>query len=179
MWGNATLAMLVSSTSINAASETAAAMIHGLPLGCQIPSPEVSCPAVLIGPSHRVQRRYPFPAALDGASKRLWRSVRWRLGESFSKRGISCFLLCFLGGSRKNHVSSKFRFGLEPIIHFIATDAVPLKIKFIRAAPDFFVTWRAIWGSIFRERLDGVCMKLQNLISLVFLAHKRVPFFRR
>jgi hypothetical protein len=51
MWGKATLAMLVSSTSMNAASETATAMIQGLILGRQISSPEVAEPAALIGPS--------------------------------------------------------------------------------------------------------------------------------
>ncbi len=89
MWGKATLAMLVSSTSMNAASETAAAMIHGLPLGCQISSPEVPGTASLIGPSHRVQRISVFSNAVDGASKRLWRSVSWRLSESFSSCAIS------------------------------------------------------------------------------------------
>src|SRR5712672_911430 len=56
MWGRATFAMLVSRTSMNAASETATAMIQGLPLGCQISSPEVTAMASLIGPSHRLQR---------------------------------------------------------------------------------------------------------------------------
>jgi hypothetical protein len=49
MWGKATLAMLVSSTSMNAASETAIAMIHGLPFGCQISCPKLAA-AALIGP---------------------------------------------------------------------------------------------------------------------------------
>src|ERR1700730_2261492 len=56
MWGRATFAMLVSSTSMNAASETATAIIQGLPLGCHISSPELSAVAALIGPSHRLQR---------------------------------------------------------------------------------------------------------------------------
>ena len=51
--------MLVSSTSINAASETAAAMIQGLPLGCQLSSPELAAVASLIEPSHRLQRNRP------------------------------------------------------------------------------------------------------------------------
>jgi hypothetical protein len=49
MWGKATLAMLVSSTSMNAASEIAIAMIHGLPFGCQISCPKLAA-AALIGP---------------------------------------------------------------------------------------------------------------------------------
>src|SRR5882762_11161512 len=179
MWGKATLAMLVSSTSINAASETAAAMIHGLPLGFQIPSPEASGPAVLIGPSYRVQRINPVSTTIDRASKRLWRSETWRLGESFSGCGISCFPLCFACGSRKKRVAYEFHFRLEPIIKFIATKAVPLKIEFIRTAPDFFVTWRVVCQSIFCVRSGRLCVKLQNLIFLAFLAHKRVPFFRR
>src|SRR5712675_2276793 len=56
MWGRATFAMLVSSTSMNAASETATAMIQGLLLGCQISSPELAAVAALIGASHRLQR---------------------------------------------------------------------------------------------------------------------------
>src|SRR5882762_5434900 len=56
MWGKATLAMLVSSTSMNAASETATAMTQGLPLGRQISSPELTAMASLIGPSNRLQR---------------------------------------------------------------------------------------------------------------------------
>jgi hypothetical protein len=53
MWGKATLAMLVSSTSMNAASETANAMIQGLVLDRQIFCPEVPEPAALIEPSSR------------------------------------------------------------------------------------------------------------------------------
>jgi len=41
--------MLVSSTSINAASETATAMVQGLPLGCQISPPKLAA-VPLIGP---------------------------------------------------------------------------------------------------------------------------------
>jgi hypothetical protein len=49
MCGKATFAMLVSSTSMNAASETATAMIQGLPLGRQISSPEILAAPALIG----------------------------------------------------------------------------------------------------------------------------------
>src|ERR1700688_3855751 len=56
MWGRATFAMLVSSTSMNAASETATAMIQGLALGSQISFPELAAVAALIGSSHRLQR---------------------------------------------------------------------------------------------------------------------------
>jgi hypothetical protein len=52
MCGKATLAMLVSSTSMNAASETAAAIIQGFPLGCQISSPEAPAPVVMVNPSY-------------------------------------------------------------------------------------------------------------------------------
>jgi hypothetical protein len=48
--------MLVSSTSINAASETATAMIQGLPWGRQISSPELATVAAVIGPPHQLQR---------------------------------------------------------------------------------------------------------------------------
>jgi hypothetical protein len=48
--------MLVSSTSINAASETAMAIIQGLPLGCQISSPALAVVAELIAPSHVPER---------------------------------------------------------------------------------------------------------------------------
>jgi hypothetical protein len=43
--------MLVSSTSMNAASETATAMIQGLALGCQISSAVPAAVAALIAPS--------------------------------------------------------------------------------------------------------------------------------
>jgi hypothetical protein len=50
IWGKAAFTMLVSSTSMNAASETATAMIQALILGYQISSPELPEPA-LIEPS--------------------------------------------------------------------------------------------------------------------------------
>src|SRR5712672_325009 len=84
MWGRATFAMLVSSTSMNAARETATAMIQGLPLGCQISSTELAAVAALIGPSHRLQRnraeRRVAVVDFDG------RPVTYRLSEveSFS-----------------------------------------------------------------------------------------------
>jgi len=69
-------------------------------------------------------------------------------------------------------------FGPVPIIKLIALEAVTLKIDFIGAAPDFFVTWRVDYRSIFCLRLNGACMNLQSLISLAFQCHTRVPFFR-
>src|SRR5258707_9699637 len=84
MCGRATFAMLVSSTSMNAARETATAMIQGLPLGCQISSTELAAVAALIGPSHRLQRnraeRRVAVVDFDG------RPVTYRLSEveSFS-----------------------------------------------------------------------------------------------
>jgi len=60
-----------------------------------------------------------------------------------------------------------------------ATEAVPFKIDFICAAPDFFVTWDVVCRSIFCERSCRLILKLQNRISLSFLAHKRVLSFRR
>ena len=42
----------------------------------------------------------------------------------------------------------EFPFGPEPIIELIAWEAVTLKIDFICAAPDFFVTRRVVCRSI-------------------------------
>jgi len=55
-----------------------------------------------------------------------------------------------------------------PIIKLIAGEAVTLKIDFICAAPDFFVTWRVVCGSILCVRLNGTCVKLQVIFLLPF-----------
>jgi hypothetical protein len=68
-------------------------------------------------------------------------------------------------------------FSPEPIIKLIAWQAVTLKINFICAAPDFFVTWRVVCRSIFCVRRNGACVKLQSLISLAFQCHTRVLSF--
>jgi len=68
----------------------------------------------------------------------------------------------------------EFTFGPVPIIKLIAGEAVTLKIDFICAAPDFFVTWRVVCGSILCVRLNGTCVKLQSHISLAFQCHTRV-----
>jgi len=38
----------------------------------------------------------------------------------------------------------EFAFGLQPIIEFVAWEAVTLKIDFIGAMPDFVATWRMV-----------------------------------
>ncbi len=53
----------------------------------------------------------------------------------------------------------EFAFGPEPIIKLVAWEAVTLKIDFICAAPDFFVTWRVVCRRIFCVRLNWVCVK--------------------
>jgi len=80
--------------------------------------------------------------------------------------------------SREKSDLLEFAFGPEPIVNLIAWEVATLKIDFICAAPDFFVTWRADYRSIFCLRLNGACMNLQSLISLAFQCHTRVPFFR-
>src|SRR5713226_1597057 len=67
----------------------------------------------------------------------------------------------------------EFTFGPEPIIKLIAWEAVTLKIDFICAAPDFFVTWRVVCGSILCLRLNGTRVMLQSHISLAFQCHTR------
>jgi hypothetical protein len=62
----------------------------------------------------------------------------------------------------------EFAFGPEPIIKLVAWEAVTLKIDFICAAPDFFVTWRVVCRRIFCVRLNWVCAKLQSFNSLAF-----------
>ena len=54
----------------------------------------------------------------------------------------------------------EFAFGPEPIIKLIAWETVTLKIDFICAAPDFFVTWRVVCRSMLCVRLNGTCVNL-------------------
>jgi hypothetical protein len=73
--------------------------------------------------------------------------------------------------SREKSDLLEFAFGPEPIVNLIAWEVATLKIDFICAAPDFFVTWRVDYRSIFCLRLNGACMNLQSLISLAFQCH--------
>jgi hypothetical protein len=59
-------------------------------------------------------------------------------------------------------------FGPEPIIKLIAWVAVTLKIDFICAAPDFFVTWSEVCRSTLCTRLFGTCARLRTHIFLAF-----------
>jgi hypothetical protein len=68
----------------------------------------------------------------------------------------------------------EFTLGPVPIIQFIAWDAITLKIDFIGAAPNFFVTWRVVCRSILSLRLNGTCVTLQSHVSLAFQCHTRV-----
>jgi hypothetical protein len=72
----------------------------------------------------------------------------------------------------------EFTFGPEPIIKLIAWEAVTLKIDFIGADPDFFMTWRVVSRSILCLRLSGTCAMFQSDISLAFQFHARVLSFR-
>jgi hypothetical protein len=72
----------------------------------------------------------------------------------------------------------EFTFGPEPIIKLISWLAVTLKVDFICAAPDFFMTWCVVCRSILCVRLNGTCVKLQTHISLAFQFHARVLSFR-
>jgi hypothetical protein len=69
-------------------------------------------------------------------------------------------------------------FGPEPIIKLIAWEAVTLKIDFIGAAPDFFLSWFVVSRSILCVRPNGTCVMLQSHISLAFQFHARVLSFR-
>jgi len=69
-------------------------------------------------------------------------------------------------------------FGPEPIIKLIAWEAVTLKIDFIGAAPDFFLSWFVVCRSILCVRPNGTCVMLQSHISLAFQFHARVLSFR-
>ncbi len=62
-------------------------------------------------------------------------------------------------------------FGSEPVIKLIAWVAVTLKIDFISAAPDFFVTWCVVCRGILCMRLNGTCVMFQSLISFAFRCH--------
>src|SRR5882724_13288084 len=59
-------------------------------------------------------------------------------------------------------------FSAEPIIKLIAWEAVTLKIDFIGAAPDFFLTWFLVCRNILCVRPNGTCVMLQSHISLAF-----------
>jgi hypothetical protein len=78
----------------------------------------------------------------------------------------------------KSHLL-EFAFGPAPVIKLIAWEAITLKIDFIGAAPDFFVTWRVVCRSIFCVRLHGTCVALPNHISLPLQCHTRVLSFLR
>ena len=71
----------------------------------------------------------------------------------------------------------EFAFGSEPVIKLIAGVAVALKVNFISAAPDFFVTWCVVCRSILCARLIRTCTKLQTHISLPSSCHSRVLSF--
>jgi hypothetical protein len=71
----------------------------------------------------------------------------------------------------------EFTFGPEPIIKLIAWEAVTLKIYFVCAASNFFVTWCVVCRSIFCVSLNGACVKLQNLNLLAFRCHTRILSF--
>jgi hypothetical protein len=72
----------------------------------------------------------------------------------------------------------EFAFGPVPIINLIAWEAVTLKINFIGAAPDFFLTWCVVCRSILCVRLNGTGVRFQSHISLAFQSHTRVLSFR-
>src|SRR2546428_7900279 len=59
----------------------------------------------------------------------------------------------------------EFAFSSEPVIKLIAWVAITLKIDFIGAAPDFFVTWRVVCRSILFVRLNRTCAMLQSHVS--------------
>src|ERR1700730_5940630 len=72
----------------------------------------------------------------------------------------------------------KFTFGPEPIIKRIAWEAVTLKIDFIGAVANSFVTWFLVCRSILCVRLNGTCVMFQSHISLAFQCHTRALAFR-
>jgi hypothetical protein len=71
----------------------------------------------------------------------------------------------------------EFTFGPEPISERIGWEAVTLKIDFICATPDFFVTWSVVCGGILCMRLNGIYVMLQGHISLAFHCHTRALSF--
>src|SRR6266404_3037937 len=68
----------------------------------------------------------------------------------------------------------EFAFRSEPIVKLIAWEAVPFKINFICAEPDFFATWCAVCRSIFCLNLRGAGVNLRGFISLCVRSHTRV-----
>jgi hypothetical protein len=86
--------------------------------------------------------------------------------------------LAMTPGSFENSDLLEFTFGPEPIIERIAWEAVTLKIFFIGATPDLFVTWCVVCRSILCMRLNGTYVMLQGHISLAFQCHTRALSFR-
>jgi hypothetical protein len=66
--------------------------------------------------------------------------------------------------ARSTSDCSELRFSDEPIGQLIAGEAVTLKIDFISAAADLFVSRRVVFRTSFCMRLAGVCGELQSLI---------------
>jgi hypothetical protein len=65
----------------------------------------------------------------------------------------------------------EFTFGPVPIIKLIAWRVATLEIDFKCAAPDFFVTWRVVSGSILSWRLNETCVMHQSHTPLAFQCH--------
>jgi hypothetical protein len=79
---------------------------------------------------------------------------------------------------RKESDFLEFAFGLHPIIKLIAWEAAMLKIDFICATADFFVTWCVVCRNISCVRLDGARVNLQTLFSLGFHGRTQLPSLR-
>jgi hypothetical protein len=79
---------------------------------------------------------------------------------------------------RKKSDFLEFAFGLQPIIKLIAWEAAVIKIDFIRATADFFVTWCMVCGNISCVRLDGARLNFQRFVSLAFQGDGRLLSLR-
>ena len=70
---------------------------------------------------------------------------------------------------------AEFALSPEPIIKFAAWETAALEINFISAAPDLVVIRLVVRGGIFRARLNGFCVELQNFTSPAPRCHTQ-PF---
>src|SRR5258707_10307260 len=100
-------------------------------------------------------------------------------GVSISVLGVGVVLLLkTIPASFEKSDLLELTFGSEPVIELIAWQAVTLKIDFISAAPDFFMTWCVACRGILCARLNGTCVVLQSHIFLAFHRHTRALSFR-
>jgi len=93
---------------------------------------------------------------------------------SISVLGVSATPLKTIPALLEESDLIEFTLGPEPIIKFIAWEAITLKINLISASSDFFAAWCVVSRNFFYLRLIGTGVMPQSHISPVFRSHTRV-----